>query len=375
MTVFTHYIRRLIRKPLTLALTAVVPVLIVLIVGSAGSGARIRAAVIDRDGTALSAMVIDAARQAAVLIEIGYDEIEDALVEGRIEYALALPAGLQERVAAGRQAEVDEFSLRGVGMTRAVRSAADAVLSAAHNLARSTGGDLAAFERGMAGLREGTFALAFEAYGEPTRALAAGQAEGLAQLLGMLTLTMFFSSLGASLMFLKDIETGSYRRTLAGPISAPRYTMEASLAFFGAVALQALAAGLALRLSFPAMDARILSAVSAVLLCFALVAVSFTQALANAFRTTKRTAVATNFLVMPMAMLGGAFWPFDIMPDYLRRVGSFTPTRWASLAAADALSGAGPAEMAPKLGVLLLFALVFQLLGAWRRVDVAAPAG
>lgn len=375
MNVFTHYIRRLVRRPLTLALTAVVPALIVLAVGSTTSGARMRAAVVDRDGSALSAMVRDAVGQAAALIELGYEDIEDALVEGRIEYALALPAGMQDSVAAGNRAVVEEFSLPGVGMTRAARSAADAVLSVAHNLARQADGDPKALERYLAGVGEGAYSLAFEPSGDQARAPAVDQAEGLAQLLGLLTLTMLFSSLGASLMFLKDIEAGTYRRVLTGPVSAPRYALEASLAFFAASGLQAVAAGAALRLSFPTLATGALLAVTAALLCFALVAVSFTQALANAFRTPKRTAVATNFLAMPMAMLGGAFWPFDIMPEYLRRAGSFMPTRWASLAAADALSGAGPAELAPKLGVLLLFALVFQLLGAWGRVDAAVPAG
>lgn len=27
-------------------------------------------------------------------------------------------------------------------------------------------------------------------------------------------------------------------------------------------------------------------------------------------------------------MLGGAFWPFEMMPEYMQKIGNLTPQRW-----------------------------------------------
>ncbi|TVR52229.1 MAG: ABC transporter permease [Spirochaetaceae bacterium] len=371
MTVFKNYFNRITARPWLIVFTVAIPVLIVLIVSAGGGGNGMRVAFIDRDETFLSGMVRDALDPVAVFIDVEYDDVGTALVEGRIEYALVIPAGMQELVVSGERARVETFSLQGVQMTRSVRSAAHAVLSAAHNVALHVDGDVGAFTSAMARVREGRFALQTEAFRGDHGALSASAAAGLSQLIGMLTLTMLLMTTGSCLLFLKDVEDGTFHRTLAGPISVRRYILETNVAFFFAAALQAVAASLALRLTVPQLTPSALFTIVAILLAFALVAVSFTLAVANTMKTIKRTAIATNCLIMPMVMLGGAFWPFEIMPEYLQRIGAFSPTRWTTSATASALSGAAFVEILPHLGILLLFALVFQMLGSWRRVDVA----
>ena len=371
MTVFKNYFKRIIARPWLIVFTAAIPVLIVLIVSAGGGGNGMRVAFIDGDETFLSGMVRDALEPVAVFVDVEHDEIVEALVDGRIEYALVIPAGMQESVVSGERARVETFSLQGVQMTRSVRSAADAVMSAAHNVALHVDGDVGAFTSAMARVGEGRFALQTEAFRGDLGALPAGAAAGVSQLIGMLTLTMLLLTTGTSVMFLKDIEDGTFHRTLAGPISVRRYILETNTAFFCTAALQAVAAALALRIAVPDLSATALLMVVVIISAFALVAVSFTLAVANTMKTVKRTVITANFLIMPMVMLGGAFWPFDIMPEYLQRIGAFSPTRWTTSATASALSGASFAEILPELGILLLFAVVFQMLGSWRRVDVA----
>ena len=371
MTVFRTYVKRVVGRPWMIALTVAIPVLILVIVGAGGSGNAMRVALIDHDDTLLSRMVIEAVAPVATFVEVEEEEITSALVDGRIEYALVMPAGMQQQVIAGGRARVDAYSLQGVEMTRTVRSAADAVLSAAHNVARVVDGERDAFVAAMEGVRGGRFAVQTETYRSERGALGASEAAGLSQLMGLLTMTMLFLAMTTCLMFLSDIEKGTFHRTLAGPLSVRRYMLETNAAFFCATVLQAVAGALVLAMVFPQLSAEAVFSAGAILTAFAMVAVSFTLAVANTMKTVRRTGIATNFLIMPMVMLGGAFWPFEIMPDYLQRVGTFSPTRWATSATAAVLSGAPFTEIVPHLGVLVLFAVVFQLLGSWRRVDVA----
>jgi ABC-2 type transport system permease protein len=370
MTVFRTYVKRMIARPWMIAATVAVPLLIVVIVGS-GGGNEMRVSLIDRDQSVLSRMVREAIDPVAHFVELDYQEITPALVDGRIEYALILPSGMQGRVIGGERARVETFSLQGVQMTRTVRSAADAVLSAAHNIANAVNGDREQFLAALERVSRAGPGMEIETYRGDEGSLSAGSAAGISQLIGLLTFTMFLTAMGTCLVFLKDVDDGIFHRTLAGPLSLRRYIAETNAAFICAALLQPIAAVGALRLVFPSLEWEPLLAVGAVLAAFALVAVSLALAVANTMKTVKRTAVTINIVTLFMVMLGGAFWPFEIMPEILQRIGSFSPVRWATSASAMALAGSSFETILPQLGVLVLFAVVFQLLGSWRRVDVS----
>ncbi len=371
MTVFRTYMKRLIARPWMIAATVAVPLLIVVIVGSGGGNNAMRVSLIDQDESMLSRMVRDAIEPVAVFVELDYEEITSALVDGTIEYALVLPSGVQERVIGGERARVETFSLQGVQMTRTVRSAADAVLSAAHNIADAVDGDRQEFLAALERVSRAGPEMEIETYRGDEGALSSGEAAGISQLIGLLTLTMLLTAMGTCLVFLKDVDDGVFHRTLAGPLSVRRYIAETNAAFVCAALLQPVAAVGALRAVFPTLELAVLLSVGVVLAAFALVAVSFTLAIANTMKTVKRTAVTINVVTLFMVMLGGAFWPFEIMPDVLQRIGSLSPVRWATSATAEVLAGSAISAILPQLGVLVLFAVVFQLLGSWRRVDVS----
>jgi ABC-type multidrug transport system permease subunit len=47
----------------------------------------------------------------------------------------------------------------------------------------------------------------------------------------------------------------------------------------------------------------------------------------------------TNFVLLPLTMLGGGFVPFDWMPQGLARLGRFTPNGWSVVQLQAILSG------------------------------------
>jgi ABC-type multidrug transport system permease subunit len=48
--------------------------------------------------------------------------------------------------------------------------------------------------------------------------------------------------------------------------------------------------------------------------------------------SNQRTAnVIGNLVVFPLSLLGGSFFPFEMMPDWMARIGRFTPNGWAVL--------------------------------------------
>jgi ABC-type multidrug transport system permease subunit len=78
--------------------------------------------------------------------------------------------------------------------------------------------------------------------------------------------------------------------------------------------------------------------------------------------------VRGNLLVFPLAMVGGCFFPFEVMPEWLSRIGRFTPNGMAVAQFKHVLTGsADPARLAAVLAVLaaaglLAFALTLRRL-------------
>jgi ABC-2 type transport system permease protein len=63
--------------------------------------------------------------------------------------------------------------------------------------------------------------------------------------------------------------------------------------------------------------------------------------------TPRAASVLTNIAVMTLGMLGGAFFPFELMPAFLSRIGKLTPNGWALLRLKEMLGGqAGAASIA-----------------------------
>ena len=63
--------------------------------------------------------------------------------------------------------------------------------------------------------------------------------------------------------------------------------------------------------------------------------------------TPRAASVLTNIAVMLLGMIGGTFFPFEMMPDFLSRIGKLTPNGWALLRLKEILGGqAGAASIA-----------------------------
>jgi ABC-type multidrug transport system permease subunit len=76
-------------------------------------------------------------------------------------------------------------------------------------------------------------------------------------------------------------------------------------------------------------------------------------------KTQEAAQSVTQMVVLPMAFLGGSFFPIDQAPRWLRVVTEIFPLRHLNDGMLKVMArGAGPASVLPQMGVLLGFALV-----------------
>lgn len=84
-------------------------------------------------------------------------------------------------------------------------------------------------------------------------------------------------------------------------------------------------------------------------------------------RSLLQLNAATNIGAMFLGGLGGAVTPVDTLPGWAQAAAPFTPTYWAMVGFTDVINGgAGVAELAAPLGVLVAFSVGFLAVAAFR---------
>lgn len=155
---------------------------------------------------------------------------------------------------------------------------------------------------------------------------------------GILVLTILFVVLGQSWDLWKEREHGTLRRLLATSGSPTAFLAGKLLAavvvflLLGAVGV----AGAHWLLGMPAVNP--VAAVLWIALSGAGLWVMF--ALLEIHASSFRAAHILGFLVVfPLVMLGGSYFPFEVMPGWLARIGRLTPNGWVVLELRRLLEG------------------------------------
>ena len=107
--------------------------------------------------------------------------------------------------------------------------------------------------------------------------------------------------------------------------------------------------------------------IALIVLVFTLTATALGLALATVVRTSAQAENISLLLGLTLAPLGGAWWPLEIVPDFMQKIGHVSPIAWGMDAFGDLMfHGGGVVDILPELGVLLGMAVVCFAFGVWR---------
>ena len=178
---------------------------------------------------------------------------------------------------------------------------------------------------------------------------------------GMLILALLFMSTGLSTDLWSERRLGTLERAmvaprgLAGFLAGKWLAGAAALALVAAVGLAAGRWAFGIEIANPVLAFAWLAVTGVALLA----GFTLMQVLA---RTERAANVLVNAVTLPLAMLGGSFFPFETMPGWMVAIGRSTPNGWALLRLREIIDGA------PQLGMLAVSTLTvaaFLALSAW----------
>ncbi|MBS4179173.1 ABC transporter permease [Lederbergia citrea] len=103
--------------------------------------------------------------------------------------------------------------------------------------------------------------------------------------------------------------------------------------------------------------------VSSLLLC----TIGLGLFIAGFVKTSEQQSVFGNLIIISTCMLGGVYWPLEIMPGFMQQIAKFVPQYWGLEGFTElSVRGGTLVDIFVPSGVLLAFTLVFLIVGMTR---------
>ena len=367
---------------------------------------RLRVDLVDLDQTEMSAQLIEelrAANDALVLCPLDNDaddfcslekeplQLERAIERarsGRTSALIVIPAGYAAALEGFQRVSIDYYSLSDPLQPGPVLQSLNAVLQRASSASMTTGvaaalldnltaaAELPALDketragflrtlylRSQQLLTEQPAAVRFRV-ADAADASDGGLDNGFNQSApGMGSLYVMFTVLGGMAVLLRERRQWTLQRLMALPLSRAQILGGKIGVYFALGMIQyfiVFAVGAAAGMNFGSNPLALLSVMAAFVLCVT----ALTFALAPWIKSEGQARGLVLLLSLSLAPLGGAWWPLEIVPEFMQTLGHLSPVAWAMDAFQDLIwYNGGFGDVLPEIGVLLAAAAVLFVFG------------
>lgn len=375
MTIALTAFRRAIRRPVTLFVLVVLPLLCVgFTTLFTESTLKMTIALADEDNTPASRALTAILGEEYAILEVPRDALRKQLTEQRAAWVLVILPGYGDTLLSGSEPTVETYGFaethRWVPAKTLVETLTASLSVLSIPLAEGgpeDGGD------GVPAVDPAVLADRIAAWQEKAgidiQWVSRQDDWGRTRFgLSMYASVLLYAAYFLAKVLLEDRESGVTQRIAFSPVPPWRYLLENILAFFVPLLVSNALVILLLRYGVGALVPN-LPLMTAAYFLYALVCVGCAVTVV----TLCRGSMQANVLMAPLftffSMLGGLYWPLEFMPDFMRRLSMLTPPYWLLVAIDRIHAGGGMDEMLLPFGMLLCFALVFFLIGSWNRLQ------
>lgn len=346
-----YILQRLLKKKSNFVFLLILPIIfnIIFIYGMFENNSY-KIGIIDEDGSELTGELDEYLGRKYTVIE--YDSEEKAksdLLNSKINCFLVWPIGFSESMTSKSPLNVGCYSIQESNASQLIKLELDGLLKSCRIIKNKSGNDSALFnERVKLFLKEET-RIVNETVSDKNI-----DVENSVRSLGFLAMGIMFMIGTSTTIIFKDKESGVFKRIIASSMSMRQYFWENFLSFFIISTIQIFIVFVIVDLF---MGVHYGGQFVRVLLCtylFVIWCISFGMFISSLSKDMLRANAVIGFCNIILLMLGGCFWPKNIMPVFLQVISNLIPTGWYLSLAEKQMNlcnlTAGLAE-----GLLLLF--------------------
>jgi len=357
-----------------------------LIFGGEGEGVTrpVPVGVADLDGSGLSSTMLEDLREAGSydVRTLPMESVYESVRQGTIEAGFVIPKGFEDSVRSGNPLSVTVVKLSQTNagivastiMERSItaylleKAVVTVSLEKAAELGVSGAVDPAAAARAAVerlstspALTVGLEAVTEEEVAADTVSPTAGLSMGIYVMFTMFAVMFMAGDI------LNERKMGTWGRLLSTPVSKQVVVGGKILANYAVGLAQILILMLFARYVFRISFGPNMGAVIAILALTVAVVSGLGLFLSTFVRTTAQLQTLTPIVIVSTCMLGGCYWPLEIVSPLMQSIAKATPQAWAMIALTDVtVRGKSLIQTAPNLISLACFGLAFFLIGVAR---------
>lgn len=306
------------------------------LMGGVEGPTKVPVAVVDRDGSFASRQVVEALQREPEinLIVTADGEMDQLFADRRIEAGAVIPVGFARAIADGGAPEMIVVTAPGGNMQVAVKPAltrAAAVVAQNYTLARHIDPANPEAAYSQVEVERQAIQIGLAVSKEAARGGGNSQVEGSALAMTVMFTMMVLAGMGG--VVLQERTIGTWGRLLTTPTPRFQMLMGYLLAFFLTGMIQLAILVLTTSLIY-GIDWGPLPQLAVVGAAISLCSVGLGLFLSAITKSYEQQQVAASAVVVITSLLGGVFWPLDVVGKTMQFVGRLTPQSWAM----DALS-------------------------------------
>lgn len=369
MSIFITNIKRILRKKYNIFLTIILPaVLIVLSMnGSFERYSGIDIGVVDNDNTKFTVGMVNSLEKDAHILHLSEDEIKPSIIDNRVDYIIKIDGGFTQNLINGKDADIKGYEIEKSDAGFIVKNYLNKYINISKNIAMSSKGEEKRFYNGMNIYNSGLISAEYKNIGINVDKKSATYSS-----LGFILISILSLATSIPNILMQDKETKVYYRIFSTPIPNKKYMIMNIISFLGILSLQIILILFLMKIICHADFGSSNINMFAVLFVFSVVSISIGTCIAGFCKNFSQFWATTTFINTPLLMLGGCYWPWERMPETMQKISYFLPTTWGLKAAQKILYSTSLLDAKTEIGILLLFALVFFLLGSWKKRDISA---
>lgn len=181
--------------------------------------------------------------------------------------------------------------------------------------------------------------------------------------LGFTIMFMMFGISGAAATILEERAGGTWPRLLTTPATRPQIISGYILSYFLLGWIQLGIMALVTKLFFNSSWGNLLYFIPFASLII-LTVVGLGLMIAGLVKTKQQAGAISAVIIVSTCMLGGVYWPLELVPDFMKMIAKFVPQSWMMTGITEIVSGSlnGPAILI-SVAVLIGFSIIFFFFG------------
>lgn len=362
MTIFKATLKRLFRQKLNLLFLIVLPLIFMIIAFSGSNGtAPLKVTIIDNDNTAITEDIINNIKDKAEVNFDDEDTIQDNLINNEIDYAIVIPEGYTKSLINGEDPVIKTYEAKEGNTSTAIKTSLDNYINILKTFAKNSNGDEEKFYDAVKYYSDGSYKLSYTSVDK-----GEGNKSKTDTAMAFIVLNLLFSATSATNIILKDREKNVFTRLFTTPITRFKYIFQSLLSFLVITFAQITLYFLVFKYIFKFNLGDSPLSLYILFLIFGVFTISLGVFITTHAKDLRVSGTVSTLIILPFAMLGGCFWPREIMPTVLQNISKVIPTTWINASNSNVLYGATLGNEITTIVLLLGISLILLGLSSYK---------